>query len=241
MEEIYYHIIKKSSNRKTGPIAVLTSSHNTCSDVCPFKSTNSCYAMGGPLRLHWDKVSSGARSLKFEELLSKLELLADEVQRPSRIRLWQAGDMPGLNGRINAGQVRKLIEVLQKFDQPFGYTHKPLDREDNKAIIKLCNDNGVAINLSGNNLAHVDSLCDLDIGPVSVTLPSDAGKHNVTPAGRKVLVCPAVLTDGKVTCATCGGNKGALCWRIGREYVVGFPAHGMGVRKASEVARGNKA
>lgn len=235
MSEIYYHLTKESSNKKTGPIPVLTSSSNTCPDSCPFKKTNSCYAKGGPLRIHWDKVSSGERSLTFNQLLLALEKLYDEVGSV-RLRLWQAGDMPGLNERINIGQVRDLIKRLSKF-QSFGYTHKMLS-EPNKKAVRLCNDNGIAINLSANNIDHADYLYKVGIAPVSVTLPKDAEKRIITPNKKIVLTCPAVLTDGKVTCASCGGSKGALCWRIDRDYIIGFPAHGAGVNKASEVASG---
>jgi len=77
MSESLYHITLKSSNKKTGPIAVVTSSHDTCPDVCPFKD-GGCYANGGPLRLHWDKVSNGTRGISFSELLVKLRELSYE-------------------------------------------------------------------------------------------------------------------------------------------------------------------
>jgi len=240
--EIYYHITEKSSNRKTGPIPVLTSSYRTCSDTCPFKD-NGCYGDGGPLRLHWEKVSTGAdrRALTFKELIEKIPVVAEKSKRRGvkRIRLWQVGDMPGLNRRINIGQTRNLVNALKGFEMPFGYTHKPLDGENGK-IIRYCNDNGVIINLSANNLTHADFLLKLGIGPVSVTLPDDVSNRGlVTPDGKKVVVCPAVISD-HMMCATCGGGKGPLCWRVDRDYIVGFPAHGFRVRKASEVARETK-
>ena len=77
MSESLYHITLKSTNRKTGPIAVVTSSQDTCPDTCPFKG-GGCYADGGPLRLHWDKVSSGVRGITFKALLAKLRELSDE-------------------------------------------------------------------------------------------------------------------------------------------------------------------
>lgn len=76
MSESFYHITLKSTNKKTGPIAVVTSSHDTCPDTCPFKR-NGCYADGGPLRIHWDKVSDGTRGISFRELLSKLRELGE--------------------------------------------------------------------------------------------------------------------------------------------------------------------
>jgi hypothetical protein len=156
-----------------------------------------------------------------------------------RLRLFQAGDLPGKNNRINFGHVKRLVKALAGWEA-FGYTHKPANVGKNAEAIKHCNDNGVCINLSANNLTHADELLKLNIGPVSVTLPKDSPLKGVTtPSGKKVVVCPAVITDGKITCATCGGNKGALCFRVDREYIIGFPAHGSSVNKATEIARGS--
>ena len=70
----YYHLTKKSTNRKTGPMPIVTSSQRTCPDNCPFKRTNNggCYANGGPLRLHWDKITRGERGVEFAGLLKIL-------------------------------------------------------------------------------------------------------------------------------------------------------------------------
>ncbi len=156
-----------------------------------------------------------------------------------RLRLFQAGDLPGKNNKINIGQIKRLVKALRGLEV-WAYTHKPPHLYKNAEAIKYCNDNGVCINLSANNLSHADELIDLNIGPVSVTLPKDSPlKGVVTPQGNRVVVCPAVITDGKMTCATCGGNKGALCFRINREYIIGFPAHGSSVNKATEIARGS--
>jgi len=153
-----------------------------------------------------------------------------------RLRLFQAGDLPGKNNRINFRHIKRLVKALNDLEA-MGYTHKPPDVGNNAEAIKYCNDNGVCINLSANNLSHADELLKLNIGPVSVTLPKDSPLKGVTtPQGNRIVVCPAVMTDGKITCATCGGNKGALCFRTNREYIVGFPAHGSSVNKASEIA-----
>ena len=67
-----YHITKKSSNKKTGNMVVVTSSRHTCPPACPFKDAG-CYADGGPLRIHWDKVTSGERGMDFNQLIDELE------------------------------------------------------------------------------------------------------------------------------------------------------------------------
>ncbi len=83
--------------------------------------------------------------------------------------------------------------------------------------------------LHANNLANADELADLQVGPVVTVLPEDQRTNTVTPAGRRVVVCPAIARDD-VTCATC-----QLCQRQ-RSTIVGFPAHGSGKRKASAIA-----
>jgi hypothetical protein len=50
-------------------------------------------------------------------------------------------------------------------------------------------------------------------------LPSNATDNTRTPAGRRVVVCPATQRDD-VSCDTC-----QLCARQ-RDAIVGFPAHG---------------
>lgn len=155
----------------------------------------------------------------------------------TRVRLFQAGDLPGIGDEIDRAQVERLVDALDGLEA-WGYTHKPvIGNAENAEAVRYCNDHGVAINLSANDLGHADELMELGIGPVAVTLPKDSPKRGVTtPAGRRVIVCPAVT--GNITCSTCGGTKGALCHRIARGYVVGFPAHGTGEKKVSRISRG---
>src|SRR4029077_17091525 len=112
------------------------------------------------------------------------------------------------------------------------YTHKPLTAE-NAAAIQHANANGFTINLSGNNLAHAAELAAAKIAPVVVVLPASV-EGNVTvatPAGRRVVVCPATYRDD-VNCGSWG-----LCQVRDRKVIVGFPAHGAGATAADAVAR----
>ena len=225
-----FHITIDSKNKKTGEMIVVTSSKDTCPNTCPFKN-NGCYANCGPLRYHWDKVSSGERGVSFQEFISKLkEISKGKEDQKIPMRLWQAGDLPGKNNKINFNQIKKLVETLKPFNA-FGYTHKPLS-EDNKEAIKHCNDNGVTINLSANNINHADELFDADIGPVTITVARNCKKAFITPKGRKVKICPATISD-KVHCSNCGGDK-PLCSRQ-RDYIIAFPAHGNSIKKVEEI------
>ena len=71
----------------------------------------------------------------------------------------------------------------------------------------------------------------LKVAPVVAILPGNtANKVNFTPKGNKVVTCPATYND-KVNCKTCG-----LCAK-NRDYVIGFPVHGNGRKKAELIAQ----
>jgi hypothetical protein len=165
--------------------------------------------------------------------------------KQTRVRLWQAGDMPGDGDKIASYQdLNGLIDAVDGLEV-FTYTHKPVLpgkgipkrlADQNCKKVKHLNDHGVAVNLSGNSPTHADKLADLNIGPVVTVLPSNAPKNMTTPAGRKIVICPAAISD-YVSCETCGGDRGALCARNARNYIIGFPAHGVRKKAASEVAK----
>ena len=73
--------------------------------------------------------------------------------------------------------------------------------------------------MCSSDLADADRLAETGAGPVVVVLPSSQTANTATPAGRRVVVCPATQRDD-VSCATC-----QLCARQ-RAAIVGFPAHG---------------
>jgi hypothetical protein len=118
--------------------------------------------------------------------------------------------------------------------QWFTYTHKPLTTANREAIAAV-QGRGLVINLSADSPAQADELYEVGVAPVTTVLPEGVdGKVYQTPKGRRIVVCPAHYRDA-VTCATCGTGR-PLCARLDRDYVIGFPAHGSGKRKASEVA-----
>ena len=220
------HLTPKSKNRKVGEIPVSTTSADTCPDDCPFKK-NGCYADGGPLAMHWAKVTDRQRGDTFQVFLGKISALP-------KGQLWrhnQAGDLPGSNGKLDADACVDLC-LANAGKRGWTYTHyNVLDNDYNANVVKHMVMNGFVVNLSGNSLDHADKLADLGIAPVTTVLPSDQMTNTVTPAGRKVVVCPAVTRDD-VSCETC-----QLCARL-RDAIVGFPAHGNGKKKADAVANG---
>lgn len=222
------HLTQVSANTKTGPIPVSITEQKSCPPSCPLKSKG-CYADSGPLRLHWDRIGTGERG-------DAWSIFCQAIARLPRGQFWrhnQAGDLPGHGQNINAVEMAQLVKA-NNGRRGFTYTHKHTRNdgtihEENVALIREANAKGFAVNLSANSLAHADKLADLNAGPVVTLLPKDCTSNTVTPAGRKVVICPATYRE-YTTCATC-----QLCQKQ-RGAIVGFPAHGTSIKKANTVA-----
>jgi hypothetical protein len=221
------HLAKRSKNAKTGPIPVSTTSADTCPDACPLKNGGGCYAEANfHLRQHWNKVTRSERGSDWGDFCEEIAALPDG-------QLWrhnQAGDLPGEGDAIDAQALGQLVEA-NTGKRGFTYTHKPMT-SDNQIAVMASNAHGFTVNLSANNTTHADELAALEIGPVVVVLPSSVqGNVKVeTPAGRRVVVCPATYRED-ITCASCG-----LCQMRDRKVIVGFPAHGAAGAAANSVA-----
>ena len=219
-----FHLTLKSSNVKTGPIPVSTSSAATCPPTCPFNNSQGCYAGSGPLALHWRKITDGTRGDQFAEFLDKIQALPNG-------QLWrhnQAGDLPGNGIEIDGAALGDLVKV--NFNKRgFTYTHYDPSIGDNAKYIKGANQFGFTINLSANTPAHADELSALNIGPVVTVLPADQVENTLTPAGRKIVVCPATIRED-VSCSTC-----KLCAVTDRTVIIGFPVHGTQKKRAARV------
>lgn len=219
-----YHITTQSANVKTGPMPVTTSSRASCSPVCPFFD-NGCYAESGPLRLHWNAVTAGLRGMSFEAFCEAIS----SIEEGSIWRMNQAGDLPHIGGLIDGEAMKQLCEANQGL-KGFTYTHHDISLPENLEIVEMCNVAGFTVNLSANDIDHADTLYETGL-PVCVVLPITQDENITTPAGNKVVVCPATIRDD-VSCYTC-----QLCQKADRKVIVGFPAHGTGMKKADNVSR----
>ena len=210
---MFVHLTDVSSNSKTGPIPVSTTERKSCPVRCPHMNAG-CYADGGPLRLHWDKVPY--RGMAWEDFCERIAALPAGT-------LWrhnQAGDLPGDGAdKIDGPALMELVEA-NLGRRGFTYTHYNPTKGDNAYWIAAANAMGFTINLSADTLEQADEYAELGIGPVVVVLPSTTDRHGVTPEGRTVAVCPAAQTEGG-SCATC-----QVCAKQ-RQAIIGFPAHGM--------------
>lgn len=213
-----------SRNTKTGPIPVSITTATTCPTACVFNSGNGCYAAIGAVAIHWRRVTQETHGTDYDTFLNK-------IARLPRGQLWrhnQAGDLAGQGDELDIAALDALV-VANRGRRGFTYTHKPLTTHLEREAIARANRNGFTVNLSANNFAHADELADLAIAPIAVVMADDATENAVTPAGRKVVVCPATQRDD-VSCATC-----ALCARQ-RDAIIGFPAHGAAKRIAMKAA-----
>jgi len=173
---------------------------------------DACYAASGPLALHWSAVSNGTRGTDWSTFVALIAQLPDG-------QLWrhnQAGDLPGNGHTVDPAALGQLV-AANIGKRGFTYSHY----RDNASLdwIRHANQWGFTVNLSANDLRDADTLADTQAGPVVVVLPSDATQNTRTPAGRRVVVCPATQRDD-VSCETC-----QLCARP-RDTIVGFPGHG---------------
>jgi len=217
-----YHLTRISHNRKTGPMPVTTTSADSCPPSCSFRG-NGCYAESGPLALHWKAVTAGRRGGTFEALLEGIRALPRDT-------LWrhnQAGDLTPIAPGVIDAQLLLQLAMANRGKKGFTYTHYGPNAE-NRVAVQHANALGFTINLSAETLEQADKYAALDVAPVVVVLPADAIRALRTPAGHKVVVCPASLDT--TDCLRCG-----LCQRGQRRAIVGFPAHGSAKAKVQTV------
>ena len=218
MTSVNVQFIKRSSNAKTGNIPVTNSDRNTCPPTCPL-IRNGCYAHAGYwTRLNWEKVTSGERGGNWDDLCASVESL-----KPGT--LWRhnvSGDLPMTSpdsGKISEKHLYALIDANEG-KRGFTYTHHDMSSARNRLAIETANYHGFTVNLSGNNPADADRLHSLGIGPVVSIVPIDQTENFTSPAGNKIVICPAAIRED-IDCKQC-----KMCAIPDRKTIIGFPAHG---------------
>ena len=221
-----YHLTQKSSNAKTGPIPVSTTSSDSCPISCPMHD-GGCYAKSGPLALHWAKIDKGERGMDAQSFYDAIRALPEG-------QLWrhnQAGDLPGIGDTIDGDAMAQLI-IANKGRRGFTYTHKPISNLDNWSWVALANNEGFTVNVSTNSLAEASKVSEKYTLPLVTIMPDDAREKVTLDSGATVVVCP-VQTGKAESCATC-----QLCARSNRKVIIGFRAHGAAKRKVINIAKG---
>lgn len=217
------HLTKVSTNVKTGPMPVSTTSKNSCPSSCSLKG-NGCYAESGPLGIHWAAVNSGKRGTDWQSFCEEIKKLPKGITW----RHNQAGDLPGDGMSINVHMLNMLI-AANKGKKGFTYTHYDvIHNESNREWVRIANKEGFTINLSAESYEEADKLASLGIAPVA-TIQAEGMEHTTyTPEGRKVITCPATYRED-VSCYTC-----KLCQKQDRP-IIAFPVHGTSKKKAQKV------
>jgi hypothetical protein len=221
----------RSGNKKLGPIPMSISEPGTCPTSCAMHNVG-CYAGYGWNGTIWRK----ARKIG----MTWATFVAAVRALPKGI-LWrhnEAGDLAGDGEGIDIGLLNAL-RAAASHTRAFTYSHRharladrTLGAQRQRAALRLANKRGFTINLSADSLDEADRLADLDVGPVVVTIATDE-RATRTPAGRKLVPCPAQTHD--LTCAEC-----ELCAQPQRKSVVTFRSHGQGAALVSELVRGKR-
>jgi len=225
MTDPRFSFVRASANRKTGPIPVTMTTRDTCPDSCAFKGAG-CYAEIGPIAWHWRKLQNSARALDLVSLCAHIRTIPGGA-------LWRhnvAGDLPGTGEAIDVPALDRIARA-NRGRRGFTYTHKHAS-DDNLTAIRAAARRGFTINLSADNAEQADTLAVTGL-PVVVVISTGAAKVSHTPAGRKIVQCPAE-TSTRVTCATCG-----LCQLADRPYLIGFKPKGARRRAVNSIATGD--
>ena len=219
------HITKKSSNAKTGSMPVTTTEESSCPSTCPHLQSGGCYAKSGPVSWHWKKVSNGLRGGTWDELTTYVsKLKAGQLWRHN-----QAGDFfsteQGSKEYIRLDLLKSLVDANKSSGaKGYTYTHHQLHTHNLEAI-KYSNRNGFTVNASCESLAQADDAIAQGVPAVCVVDNSKPVPAR-TPAGTRVLVCPAQTSD--TNCKDCG-----ICQQSNRKCVVAFLAHGNQSKKVN--------
>ena len=221
------HITKKSANAKTGAMPVTTTEESSCPKSCPHLQSGGCYAKSGPVSWHWNKVSKGLRGGTWDELTTYVsKLKAGQLWRHN-----QAGDFfsteQGSKEYIRLDLLKSLVDANKSAGaKGYTYTHHELHTHNLEAI-KYSNANGFTVNASCESMTQADDAIAQGVPAVCVvdsTKPVPAR----TPAGTRVLVCPAQDETRDVDCKSCG-----ICQQSNRKCVVAFLAHGNQSKKVN--------
>jgi hypothetical protein len=208
----------KSSNDKTGPIPVSTTSRVSCPSTCPLAGDGGCYADAGYYtRMHWDAVTVGTRGLPVADFIAAVA----RIKPGSRFRHNVAGDLWHEAGVIRGDLLRKLADAAKGLTG-WTYTHH-LRTAANLAAIRSAIRRGFTVNLSTEVKSEAAKLAKRGL-PVVCVVPGDS-PAKFECQGVTFQQCPATFEGSPTQCASCGGGI-PLCARADRNFVITFPVHG---------------
>lgn len=228
LADLRFGFTARSGNRKTGRIAVTISSFRACPLTCSFYGI--CYAAAGRLRLHWQAITAGKRTMRTQ---AKPQKLADHCRSlralpaGSMVRFNSAGDLPGNGKRLFVQACRKLLRAVEHCTA-FTYTHYTATSAQLQTVAGLNAAFSTTVNLSADSISDLERL--RSTGSPIVVVANLTEKRHVTARGTVIVRCPAEYSN--VQCGNpkpgfraCGNGR-PLCAQKTRTYAIGFNAHG---------------
>lgn len=225
MAKLRFMVTERSSNQKTGPIVVTTTSRQSCPKSCELRGKG-CYAEWGPLSVWWQRLSKPGSEfgLDFKQFLEKLRELPDDAV----VRLNQAGDLPGRGRKLDRGRCRRIAKALGHVQWAWTYTHYPATEHNLAVVREMEQIGGVVVNFSHERAEDVETRA-----PAVVIVPSLEETPGRLADGRRVVICPAQRSKNE-TCSSC-----LLCAKGSeRRFVVGFLPHGTKAEQVRGLAAG---
>jgi len=209
----------RSSNDKTGPIAVSTTARPSCAPTCALAGEGGCYAEAGYYtRLHWDAVTAGTRGLPEVDFIAAVR----KLKPGSRFRHNVAGDLWHVGGLIRGDLLRMLADATAHLQAAWTYTHH-LRTGANLAAIRSAIRRGFTVNLSTELRSEAARFAKRGLPVVCIVPEGSPAKFEHD--GVTFRQCPATFDGSPTQCASCGGGT-PLCARADRDFVITFPVHG---------------
>jgi hypothetical protein len=212
-----------SSNVKTGnvPTAWVGATRDACRESCrgcplapkDVGGNGACYSHSGSPAIAHNSIRKAAAAGKDRTLTAAIRGAARSARM---LRYTAIGD----GGRTAPGVAARIVEAARAARlQLVGYTHHWREA-------------AVAAEWRGRLMASVESMTDADEAlaagwRAAVVVPVDTPNRGTTPNGARFVVCPAQVTDGRVTCNDC-----RLCDASKPGPVIAFREHGNGVKRA---------
>lgn len=201
-----YKLVKMSRNGKTGPMAAVYGSRESCSETCALYLT--CYGKQGHTAFHWATAGDS----------SAAELL-DFIRGLPRRGMWRfgvVGDLPHDAGVIDARALQDIARA-NRGRPVLAYTHHMPTLENLQALEAVRHD--MHVNISCDSVRDIKTVLGAGLSAVTYTAADDTRK-TWTSDGVRYVTCPNQSTRRAPTCATC-----QLCAKP-RDYVIVFRAHG---------------
>jgi hypothetical protein len=217
----YYQFVANSHNKKTGAMAVTSTSSNSCPLTCGLY--NDCYGKSSYTRIQWDKLDK--KGIDFNQLIN----LINSLRKNSPIRFNVVGDLTNNNGVVDSTKLIKLANTVKNraLDMIL-YTHLELSYLNVKGF-QLAFSKGLNINISCESIQKAKKALNYGLNSV-IVLPMGSINKVLKIDDLIIVRCPNEYNP-KIQCINC-----MLCSkdRVKKRVVVAFTAHSTTKKRLSE-------